>query len=218
VPDRWVTIPNVTETTADDGKRAEPPVRAITANQVVAWNLARYRRSAGLTQYELETAIGWGKGAVSDAERSWKGSRVREFDAHTMTLIALALGIPVIALLLPPDGDGHEERWVMDAGPDRDRLGMGEYLTEAVLPDGPEEGDGQVLDDYRNRYDRAIDKYVPDPRWAARAARFVKDRTPRVMLAELAARLRRQQDAALDSAAVTGEWASAIEKELGGEE
>lgn len=222
VPDLTVTIPSVTKTTADDGDSKGPPVRVVTANQVVAWNLARYRKAAGLTQAELAALIGWGDGAVSDAERSWKGGRVREFDAHALTAIAFALGIPVLALLLPPDGDGQGERWEMDAGPGQGRVSMGDYLTETLIPDGPdgEDGDGEnpALAEYVLRYARSVDRYIPDPLQNARAMRWMRDRHPRRVLAEFAARLRRNQASAADQEAFAGELAGAIEKELGEEE
>lgn len=196
------------------------PVRTLTANQVVAWNLARYRKAAQLTQAELGALIGWTAAAVSDAERSWKGGRTREFDAHALTLIALALGIPVLGLLLPPEGDGQEEAWEMDAGPGRGRIGMAGYLSDALIPDGPDEpeGDGSALEEYARRYGRSVDAYIPDPVRNARAMRWMRARHPRAVLAEFAGRLRRQQSAAADAAAFAGDLAAAIEKELEAEE
>lgn len=215
MPELSATIADVTETNANNREGPEPPARLITANQVAAWNLARYRRSAGLTQHELGTLIGWTEGAVSDAERSWRGGRVREFDAQALTLIAFALGVPVLALLLPPDVDGPGERLEIDAGPEHGRVGMGRYLTDALLPDGPVDGDdNRALDEYGRRYARSADAYISDPETRARAVQWLHGGYSHADLADLAARLRRHQAAAADAVAFSGELAEAIEKEL----
>lgn len=76
-----------------------------TPNQVVAWNMARYRKAAGLSQAELGKRLGgWSAVSVSAAERSWDGKRIRKFDADELIAVASALGVPVFALFLPPDG------------------------------------------------------------------------------------------------------------------
>jgi hypothetical protein len=41
--------------------------------------------------------VGWAKVAVSAAERSWDGKRVRKFDADEIVAIATVLGVPVSA-------------------------------------------------------------------------------------------------------------------------
>lgn len=64
-----------------------PGYRGVTANQVVAYNLARARELRGLTQEEaaaiLEPFLGvrWSKASFSQAERSVAGKFVRKFDA-----------------------------------------------------------------------------------------------------------------------------------------
>lgn len=215
MPDLAATITDVTETTANGRGRADLPVRRITANQVVAWNLARYRRAAGLKQDELGELLGWRRGAVSDAERSWKGGRVREFDAHALTVISLALGIPVIALLLPPDGEGAEEYWEIDGGPERGPLGMADYLTDVIIPDGPvEEDDNPALEEYDLRYARSADAYIPDAAARARAMLWLRRAYSRDELADFAAFLRRQQAAAADMAAWAAGVAGAVENDL----
>jgi uncharacterized protein YegP (UPF0339 family) len=82
-------------------------VRPVTINQVVGYNIAWYRKAARLTQEQLGQRLGgWTKVAVSAAERSWYGKRARKFDADEVVAIARALGIPVLALFLPPDDAG----------------------------------------------------------------------------------------------------------------
>lgn len=193
-------------------KSSRPPVRMINANQVVAWNLARYRRAAGLTQQEFGAKVGWSGATVSEAERSWDGKRAREFDAQTLTILATALGVPIIALLLPPYDDGPDERYVIDCGRERGQMDMGEYLALAVMPDG-DEGDSPATTAYREQYRAVIDRYR-DPRWAARAARWVKGMQSTVMLAELAAKLRDRERSLAEASAEFRDLACAIETAL----
>lgn len=82
-------------------------VMTVTANQLVGYNMGEYRKAAGLTQEELGQRLGgWTKVAVSAAERSWDGKRVRKFDADELVAIARALEVPVPALFLPPANAG----------------------------------------------------------------------------------------------------------------
>jgi transcriptional regulator with XRE-family HTH domain len=107
----------------------------LTINQLVGYNIAWYRKAAGLTQVELgERLGGWTKVAVSAAERSQVGKRVRKFDADELVTLARALGVPVIALFLPPEDAGTARRYVLD-GP-----GFPELTT--LLPDIVPVGDG----------------------------------------------------------------------------
>ena len=85
----------------------------MTVNQLVAYNMAFYRKVAGLTQEELGSPLGWSAASVSAAERSWDSSRVKKFDADEIASIAAALGVPVIAFFLPPDDDGTAVRYVI---------------------------------------------------------------------------------------------------------
>src|SRR3954470_302298 len=80
-----------------------PPVREITPNMLVALNMAKWRQAAGLTQDQLgERLGGWNKTAVSAAERSWDGKRVRQFDADLIVRLAFILEVPITAFFLPP--------------------------------------------------------------------------------------------------------------------
>ena len=86
------------------GETDPSPGQVITPNQAVAWNVSFYRKAAGLTQEELGGRLGWSGPVVSAAERSWVSARIRQFTADDMAAIAVALGIPVLALLIPPPG------------------------------------------------------------------------------------------------------------------
>lgn len=98
----------------------ELPGVHVTVNQVVAYNMAYFRKVAGITQEELGrrlcgwTSKPWSKAAVSAAERSWDGKRVRQFDADLLYGLARALDAPVAAFFLPPDTDGVNERYLID--------------------------------------------------------------------------------------------------------
>lgn len=83
----------------------------ITANQLVAYNLARIRKALGLSQEQaakqLEPYLGehWSKAVYSAAERSYHGKRVRHFTADDLTALSLAFGVPVTYFLMPPRPD-----------------------------------------------------------------------------------------------------------------
>ena len=141
-----------------DGK----PVRTITLNQVVAWNLAWYRRRAGLTQVQLGERLGWaGKTSVSEAERSWDGKRVREFDAQTTAAIARALGVPLLALYLPPADDGFRCVYELAAPGGEDKpLTMTDLMAFLVMPDFP--SDDPLMEAYRHRLRETVALYL-DP-------------------------------------------------------
>lgn len=90
--------------------------KRVTINQVVAYNLTYFRKAVGLTQEEMGRRLGdWSAASVSAAERSWDGRRIRKFDADEIVAIADALGIPVVALLLPPPaGEGAEYTFIAE--------------------------------------------------------------------------------------------------------
>jgi transcriptional regulator with XRE-family HTH domain len=83
----------------------------LTANQVVAYNLARIRKTHGLTQEQaaerLAPYVGatWSKKVYSAAERSFAGGRVRQFTADDLAAFSLAFGVPVWFFFVPPKPD-----------------------------------------------------------------------------------------------------------------
>ena len=104
----------------------------MTVNQLVAYNMAFYRKVAGLTQEELGAPLGWSAASVSAAERSWDSARIKKFDADEIASIAAALGVPVIAFFLPPEDDGTAVRYVVHLpGSEADRH---RGYAAAVLP------------------------------------------------------------------------------------
>jgi transcriptional regulator with XRE-family HTH domain len=191
------------DTDAEHADGAEPAVREITVNQAVAWNIAWLRKAAGLTQTQLENLVGWPRKRVSEAERSFAGSRVVEFTAQDLAALAVALGVPVAALLMPPAGGEHAFR--DGAG----RLhGMRELLRLAV-PDNDD--DTPVMGAYRERWDAAARRWLSDdPAWLKLAARWVGNTAGR--RAEIAARLRGRQESLELAAAELGEFAERIER------
>ena len=124
------------------------PVQFVTIGQVVGYNMAVYRRAAGLTQEDLGQRLGgWTKVAVSAAERSWDGKRIRKFDADEITRIAAVLGTPPTALFLPPEDHGTVVRYVLDV-PGSDDEKPADLLTY-VFP--AYEGDSPAMNAYRKR-------------------------------------------------------------------
>src|SRR6266508_6744302 len=79
-----------------------------SANQVVAYNLARAREAKGWSQEEagrrLEPHLGiaWSKATVSQAERSIAPGKSRAFSADEIVAFADTFGLPVTWFFLPP--------------------------------------------------------------------------------------------------------------------
>jgi hypothetical protein len=158
------------------------PGAALTLNQVVAANIACYRQEAGLTQRELGERIGWKTLAVSEAERSRDGRTHREFDAAELGAFAWALGVPLVALFLPPAGDAGAR---YAAGPaSLDAAGL---MGMLVMPDSDD--DTPAMTAYRQRFNAAAAAWL-DPQWAATAARWLGGGTAPGARAVAAARLR----------------------------
>src|SRR5258708_1167599 len=91
----------------------------ISASQLVAYNLARIRKTLGLSQEQatlrLEPFLGvrWSKAVYSAAERSYSGRRVRQFTAAEIAAFALAFGVPVLYFYLPPKPDDRTAAGVL---------------------------------------------------------------------------------------------------------
>jgi len=106
-------------------KQDDIPERRVTFSQCVGFNINAYRKAAGLTQEQLgERLGGWSGASVSAAERSWEGKRVRKFDVDELVQIAAALGVPVLALLLPPSDAGITVRYAFGDGVPADLMGI----------------------------------------------------------------------------------------------
>jgi hypothetical protein len=95
---------------------------ALTSNQVVAYNLARIRKTLGLAQDQAADRLApylgerWSKAVYSAAERSYHGKRVRHFTADDLTAFALAFGVPVWYFFVPPKAEDREGATGMRSG------------------------------------------------------------------------------------------------------
>jgi len=124
---------------------------------LVAYNMARFRQANGMTQVALgEELGGWTKGAVSAAERSWDGTRVRKFDADEIATLASIFRVPVLALFLPPADDGKTARYAVsgDGGP----VPMDEYFLY-LLSDPDLDADTPAAAAYQQAVIAATAKY-----------------------------------------------------------
>ena len=185
------------------------PGEHVTIDQIVALNIRYLRRAAGMTQEELGERIGWSAANISAAERSADRDRERRrFDAHTITSAAIALGVPIIALFLPPPDDGLEQRYLFhQREQDADCLTMTD-LMRAVVPDTGY--DTPVMDAYRKRFEAAV-TYYTDPEFGAQVARFLRDATSDELRADRAARIRQRQAELQGVVAELADIASALE-------
>jgi len=83
---------------------------SMTPNQLVACNIAAYRKLQGWTQKEtcdrLEPLLGlrWSPAVLSAAERSASSQRLREFNADELVAFSRLFKVPVGALLQPAEG------------------------------------------------------------------------------------------------------------------
>ena len=153
--------------------------RRVTPDQVAAWNMAYWRKKAGLTQRELGERIGWTHGAVSDAEKVWDGESTRKFTANLLLPIAAALGVPLTALLLPPEDAGAYEV-AIDGGT--------AALMELIMPDL--DAETEILEAYRDRLRRAALEWLK-PHFAAGISGLLGLIDDKGFAALLAAHLRR---------------------------
>jgi hypothetical protein len=109
--------------------------------------MAYFRKAAGLGQQEFGEPLGWSAPSVSAAERSWDSKRIKKFDADEITQIAAVLGVPLIALFLPPEDHGTAVHYTI-VFPER-RVRDLDYLLNLVLPEW--EGDSPAMEAYRKR-------------------------------------------------------------------
>lgn len=126
---------------------------------LVAYNMARWREANELTQGQLGQELGgWTNVAVSAAERSWAGKRVRKFDADEIADMAAAFRIPIPGLFLPPEDDGTAARYVIRSD-DGGTLPMSEYFR-LVMPDLDWEPDTPAGAGYQQAVITATARYV----------------------------------------------------------
>jgi hypothetical protein len=109
----------------------------VTVNQLVAYNMAYFRKAAGLGQQEFGEPLGWSVASVSAAERSWDSKRIKKFDADEIVQIAYVLGVPLNALFLPPEDHGTAVRYVLKTrgSEDRDLSDLGADVFPAAAHD-----------------------------------------------------------------------------------
>ena len=179
-----------------------PPQRHVTINQIVALNVARIRRDAGMTQGQLEQQMRWPEKTASAAETSWRpGHRARQFDAQDLIMLAQVLGVPLAALFLPPgdDGEGVTYTW-------GERSSM-ESLLFRLLGDTAEES--PQMDAYRDRMREAITRYAHEPGWGGYIADWVAEAGIR---ADALQRLQALRDALLDAESELGQIADAMKE------
>jgi hypothetical protein len=72
-------------------------------------------------------------------------------------MLARALGLPIAALLLPPEDDGVSKRYQFDTA-EGDCLGMASLLA-LVVSDPPPNDETALMDEYRERYQDALMRY-----------------------------------------------------------
>lgn len=190
------------------GSGSANPSRHVTINQVVAYNMARFRKAAGLTQEELgERLGGWTKAAVSAAERSWDRKRIRQFDADTLTALAMALGVPLLALFLPPEDQSDGGPLLFHAHERGAPPSSMADLMALVMPDSDD--DTPVMHAYRERLVAAAGKYI-DPDLGEDVKRWFQDATDAELRAQRLERIRWQREALLAAADDLARFAEAL--------
>jgi transcriptional regulator with XRE-family HTH domain len=184
---------------ADINKRLEAgsgytdlPGRHVSINQIVAYNLAYWRKVAGLTQEELGKLLGWSKAAVSAAERSWDGKRTRQFDADLIMTFAMILDIPISALFLPPEDDGIDKRYLFHIEEPMSVCHNMYDLITMIMSD-PSEDDSEVMARYRERYFTTTNFYLGSGR-SDELAKYFEDLTTEEKILDRLARSREQYE------------------------
>lgn len=181
--------------TAGQRGGTDRPLVRVCADQVVAANIRRWRKVAGLTQEELgERLGGWSKANVSAAERSWDGKRIRRFDADTTLALAAALDVPLAAMFLPPPDDGNV--YILDMpSPALNGAGLG-ALFGYLFPDPgkPAVDDSPVAIAYREAFTAAVHAYM-DPARGEEMVAYLEEMTAAERRADLLARLTYQAEA-----------------------
>jgi hypothetical protein len=123
------------------------PYLGLTANQVVAFNLAQAREWRSWTQEEaaaaLEPYLGvrWSKATFSQAERSVAGRFVRNFTADEIVAFARAFELPVTWFFMPPPPWAEPGTPTRLAAPDEEEFGVSiATLVDVVFGDAAQQG------------------------------------------------------------------------------
>jgi hypothetical protein len=112
----------------------------LTANQLIAYNLMRSRKALNLSQDQaadrLEPFLGvhWSRAVYSAAERSYSGTRIRQFTADEICAFCLAFALPPAYFFLPPPAaDRGDADGVTSGG---ETVSWHDLLTGLLSPDG----------------------------------------------------------------------------------
>jgi len=195
----YATIPRM-ESDAQPARQ-----RLVTVNQVVAWNIAWYRREAGMTQQQVADLLGWPQNKVSEAERSWDGKRTREFDAQLLAELAIVFGIPVVAFFLPPLVDDTAIAFPDQAGDPRTMT----ELMWLVMHDSDDKS--PALTAYRRRFRIQVQHYLGDD-WLQEGDRWFAVPGEADVLADRAEALRARAANSRDAAALDEKMAEDLER------
>lgn len=201
--------------TNENGRPPEPdelPAELKTVNQIVAWNIACYRKAAGITQEQLGKLLGRSKRNMSADETSWQGGHTREFDAQELAALSAALGVPIGAFFLPPEDDGVSARYVFWSD-DQGEMGMADLMA-MIMPDS--QADSRAMDAYRRRLVAAVRHYLP-PMWTDEVEHWRSAMTDAEIDAEAAGELRAEREVLLRIAARHARIIKTYEPEEGGE-
>ncbi len=197
-----------TSETAAEVTYEDLPGKHVTVDQIVALNIRYWRRAAGMTQEELGELIGWSAANLSAAERSGDGDRERRrFDAHTLTALTVALGVPLGAFFLPPLDDGAGHRYVFESGEQHSELSMADLMARTVMPDNSD--DTPAMSVYRERLRVDVVRYL-DGSWAQDVARWLSDAEDAQMRADRVEHLRQRSNEMLKAAAEFDALANSI--------
>lgn len=169
----WIQTDLVRYGTRMEDTSPDIPERVISPDMLAAYNMARWRRECDMTQERLgEELGGWTRKAVSAAEHSWDGKRVRQFDAALIVRLARIFGIPVPGMLMPPPDDGEAFRYVVDAG--GSRMAAGEFFASLMADSRPAAGSRTgAREAYARELTAAVARYM-DPAMRESAARGLR--------------------------------------------
>jgi transcriptional regulator with XRE-family HTH domain len=208
---RAATVGGVETKSVGPSTPDDVPGRHVTVNQVVGYNMARWRTAAGITQAELgERLGGWSNATVSAAERSWDGKRIRQFTADEIVAIALELGVPVPALFLPPEDDGASVRYLFHPHNGGTCLDMA-ALFSLLLPETAE--DPAPGKQWREAFEQATGRYLDAERGEELLASLRGWTTAEARAARLE-RMRGHRAAVLEMLADHDELAMALERDI----